>query len=189
MSSIRRDDIDKFFDYDLHVPTRTIYMGDECNELMAELCLKGMTLLEAANSDPINIVMNNIGGDEYHGLGIYDKIATSKCFVKITAYGHAMSMGSWIMQAADSRVMAPNCTMMIHYGSWSMSDAVKYVRVLNKEMERLNLLMEAAYLGRMKAVDPQFSLRKLRKMLEDEVYLTAEQAVEIGLADHVLGQE
>ena len=187
MAKLLRDDVDRFFDYSLHVPSRTVFMGTEVDEVMVEFFLKGFTLLDASSDTPIHVVMNNVGGDEYHGLAIYDAIATSRCHVKLTAYGHAMSMGSWIMQAADERVLAPNATMMLHLGSVTLDGEVKYVRVWHKEMERLTALMEDTYLKRMKERDPAFPLRKLRKMLEDEAYLTAVEAVELGLADRILG--
>lgn len=186
MSNIRRDDIDKFFDYSIHVPSRTLYMGDEVNEEMTETFLKGMALLAEQKIDGIKIIMNNIGGDEYHGLGIYDAIATSKCHVTIKAYGHAMSMGSWILQAADERVLAPNCTVMIHYGQYRVEGGVYVMRAGAKEYERLDRLMEETYLKRMKDKDPSMTLRRLKKMLEEETYLSAAEAVELGLADKVL---
>jgi len=185
LSRLIRDDVDRFFEWDVHVPTRTVYMGAEVDETMAERFMKAMCMLEPGG-DPIMVVMNNVGGDEYHGMGIYDAIQCSKCHITLAVYGHAMSMGSWILQAADERIMAPNATLMMHYGTWGAEDHVKYVRVNNKEMERVNALMEGAYLERMKAADPKFSLRKLKKMLEDEVYMPAREAVELGLADKVI---
>jgi len=63
---------------------------------------------------------------------------------------------------------------------------VKYFRVHAKEGERLNAMMEADYMQRIKEKNPDFPLRKLRKMLEDEVYMTPEEAIDLGLADKIL---
>lgn len=187
MAQLRRDDSDRFFDYSLHVPSRTLYVGGEVEEEMAELMLKGMHLLVSAGKEqPIRIIMNSPGGDEYHGLAIFDAIATCTAHVTMIAYGHCMSMGSWIMQAADDRVLAPRATMMIHYGTWAVDDAVRAVRASYREMERVNLLMEEAYLRRMKERDPTFPLRKLRRMLDDDTYITPTEAVELGLVDRLL---
>lgn len=186
MPSYLKDDVDQFFECEVHVPSRTIYMGGECNEEQAAFFLKGITVLRNKNDQPITIIMNNPGGDEYHGMAIYDAIATCTQHVTIIAYGHAMSMGSWILQAADERILAPRCTVMIHYGSWWSDDHVKYFRVHAKEGERLNAMMEADYMQRIKEKNPDFPLRKLRKMLEDEVYMTPEEAIDLGLADKIL---
>lgn len=184
----QKEDIDRFFDYNVHPASRTMFMGTDCDEEMAEYFIKGMAILGIKN-DPIHILMNNMGGDEYHGLAIYDVIATSPCHVTITVYGSAMSMGSWILQAADERVMAQNATLMLHYGAWGYEDHVKYFRILAKEGERLNALMEETYLERIRQVDKKFPLRKMRKMLEDETYMTAQEALELGLIDKVLHHE
>jgi len=190
MAQLRRDDSDRFFDYDIHVPSRTIFMGGECNEGMAERFLKGMRLLDPHSQQGITVIMNNTGGDEYHGLAIYDAIATATAHVTIIAYGHAMSMGSWIPQAADARIMAPNATMMLHYGSWGGYELESiHVNTMARENKRLTKLMEAEYLRRIREVQPKFPTSRLRKMLTEEIYLTAHEAVELGLADSVLGEE
>jgi len=189
-SNLRRDDVDKFYHYDIHIPSRTLFLGTEVDELMAESFLKGMHLLEGISKDiGITIIMNNIGGDEYHGLAIYDAIATSKCHVTIVVYGHAMSMGSWILQAADERVLAPHATVMLHYGSWVAEGSKTEVKALNAEMERLNCLMEDVYLRRMKEVDAAMTPARLKKLLNDECYLTASDAIAKGLADRLLEKE
>jgi len=181
-----KDDVDQFFECEVHMPSRTIYMGGECEEEMAAFFLKGITVLREKSDQPITVIMNNLGGDEYHGLAIYDAIATCPQHVTIIAYGHAMSMGSWILQAADERVLAPRCTVMIHYGSWWSDDHVKYFRVQAKEGERLNALMERDYLARIREKLPEFTVRKLKKLLEDETFMSAEEAVALGLADRIL---
>lgn len=186
MSQLRRDDVDRLFDYGVHIPTRTLWMGTETDEFMAESFLKGLAVLDATSADPITVIMNNIGGDEYHGMAIYDAIATSKSYVTIKAFGHAMSMGSWILQAADERLMAPNATMMLHYGTWNASGPVTEVRVYAAEMERINKLMESAYFPRIRAAKPRFTLKQLQAMLERDTFLTAAESVAMGLADRVL---
>ena len=187
MSSLRRDDVDKFFDYSIHIPSRTLYMGPETDAEMAERFVKGMRLLETISKDiGITVIMNNLGGDEYDGLAAYDAIATSRCHITVVVYGSAMSMGSWILQAADERVMSPNATLMIHHGSFSMDVTLAELRARNREVERLTTLMEETYLEKMRAVDPKASLAKLRAMLAAESYITAQDAVRLGFADRVL---
>lgn len=184
---LKRDDVDKFYEYDIHIPTRTLYMGGEVDQQMAELAIKGITLL-SISEQPITIVMNNPGGDIYHGLGIYDAVSTCKCHVTIVAYGHAMSMGSWILQAADERVLAPNCTLMMHYGYETPPETMtpEEVHAMSRESKRLLKLMEETYLKRMKEKQPEATLHAVQKLLKNESYMTARTAVELGLADKVL---
>lgn len=189
MAQLRRDDVDRFFDFSLHVGTRTIFMGTEVDEEMVEFFLKGIHLLappDERSPDPIHIVMNNIGGDDYHGLAIYDALACSRAYSTITAFGHAMSMGSWIFQAADKRIMAPNATMMLHYGSWRSEGTVRDTREWNKEMERISILMEDCYLKRIREKKPRFTRAQLQRSLTSDLFLTAKDSVDWGLVDTIL---
>ena len=194
-----RDDIDKFHDYSLYIPQRTIYIGSEqfdvegnesgVDGLMAERFIKNMSLLDTTNSDPITIIMNNPGGDWYHGIAIYDAIKTARSHVTIKVYGMAMSMGAIILQAADERVLAPNAKVMIHYGYMGMeSNHPKIYQKWSKESEKLDKLQDKILLERIHEKQPNFQLKKLQKMLNFDTILNAKEAVDLGLADKVMGE-
>jgi len=235
MASISKENIDKWFHNNVDLTTRTIYMGSiENNEgtesgvdaFMAESVIKAMHVLEIKNNDPITILMNNPGGDFFHGLAIYDVIKNAKSHCTIKVYGYAMSMGSLILQAADHRIMMPNSRFMIHYGYDSKDDNTKNVIRWVDESKRLCRLMEDIYLDNIiekgnkeqpgylektlsrimtklhemdinntEVFDYKFSSRPLTKreeirlilkrMLEFDTILTAEETVSIGLADEV----
>lgn len=197
MAKFTRDDVDKFHDYSLYIPQRTIFMGSEefsiehgesgTDGLMAERVLKNLTILEALNQNPITIIMNNIGGDEYHGLAIYDAIKACKSHVTIRVHGHAMSMGSIILQAADVRIMAPNSRQMIHYGTWSFDGHAKTGQKWAKEFDKLDSWMEQMYLFKIHEKIPNFPIQKLKKMLDHDTFLTPEESITLGLADKILG--
>ena len=187
MSYYWKEDSDRLFDYDIMIPERTLYVGGEVDEGMAERFLKGMLILEAKSHNPITIILNSGGGDEYHGMAIYDAIAASPCHVTVKMYGHAMSMGSWIPQAADERIMSKNATMMIHYGSWGGYEMESiHVKSMHQENQRLTKAMEDEYLRRIREKNPDFAAAKLRRWLTEEKYLTAAEAVELGLADRII---
>lgn len=200
MSKIVKDDIDRLYDYDIYVPNRTIYMGSLESDIsegesgvdaaMAERVIKGLHLLDnsAPTGDkPITVIMNNPGGDWYHGMAIYDAIKACKNHVTVIVYGYAMSMGSIILQAADERVLAPNARMMIHYGTMGMGDThTKIFRKWADETKKIDKKMLEIYMDRIKVKHPNFSKSKLDEMCNFDTILTAEEAVELGLADKVL---
>jgi ATP-dependent protease ClpP protease subunit len=157
----KTDDIDKFIDYDIYLPTRTIYMGsvssDESgseigvNHLLAERCIKTLHILDTqapSGDKPITIIMNNMGGDVSHGMAIYDAIKDCKNHVTIKVYGSAMSMGSIILQAADRRVMSKNSRVMIHYGIHGHVDHAKITSKWQKEADKFDKFMEDLFLDK-----------------------------------------
>lgn len=195
MSRINRDDIDKFFEYGVYPTTRTVYIGsmtsDEDGESgtdygMAEYAIKGLHILDAQSDAPITVIMNNLGGNEYHGLAIFDAIKGCRSPVTVKATGHAMSMGSWILQAGDHRVMTANARLMIHYGTWGVCDHPKIAYNWAEEGKRMDRLMEDAYLARIQEKHPEFTRKKLQAMLNFDTILTAQQTVDLGLADEVV---
>lgn len=197
---INRDDIDKLYDYDLHIPSRTLYMGSVESDMehgesgvdaiMAERLIKGLHILDKAapsGDQPISIIMNNPGGDEYDGFAIYDAIKTCKNHVTITVYGKAMSMGGIILQAADKRIMTVNSRFMMHYGTFSISANAQDVYKWVEDNKKVDKLMENIFLEKMREKKPRIDLKKLQEMLRADFIVDAKEAVELGLADEVLG--
>lgn len=193
-----RDDIDKFHDYGIYIPKRTIYLGSENVEDgeeagvdadMARKIIKNLTILDTVKEEEITIIMNNPGGDVNHGLAIYDAIKSCRSHVTVKVFGYAMSMGSVILQAADNRVMSPNAVQMIHYGQMAIDKHQKVVYKHADEAKRIDRWMEKMYLDRVKAKHPGFSIQRLKGMLNFDHFLTAEESVKLGLADEVLGEE
>lgn len=200
MARIIRDDVDRFFQYGIDLNTRTIYMGEGAtfggvDDDLAQNMIKSLHILDSAapNGDkPITIIMNNPGGDEYHGMAIYDAIKACHNEVIIKVFGHAMSMGSIILQAADegNRIMAPNSMMMIHYGTWAPpEDHPKNVYSWAEEGKRFDKWMIDLYLKKIREKHPKFTRKKVDEMCNFDKFITAKQAVELGLADEILGEE
>jgi ATP-dependent Clp protease protease subunit len=201
MKKANHDDIEKFHDYSIHLPTRTIYNSTEhvsesddfsesgCDTSMAERMVKNIHILDHLSQEPITIIMNNIGGDEYHGFAIYDAIKAAKSEIIVKVFGHAMSMGSIILQAADKRIMSPTSRQMIHYGTWGRNDHAKTSQKWAEEGLKIDKWMEKMYLDKIREKHPDFKLKRLQKYLDHDTFLTAEESVALGLADSVLGDE
>ncbi len=198
MKRLNRDDIDKFYECDLFLPSRTIYMGSCSSDwsgndsgvdfVMAERVIKALHILERtpAPVPEITITMNNPGGDVLHGLAIFDAIRECACPVTIRVKGMAMSMGAWILQAADRRILSPHARVMIHYGYQGHStNHPKIVQKWAEEYKRLDKLHEEVLLSRIHEKHPDFSRRKLQHLMDFDTILTAHEAVDLGLADEV----
>jgi len=177
----------------LSLPTRTVYVGSETVDYdgssgvdgrLAERVLKNLHTLEQLSPDaPITLLMDNPGGDEYHGLAIVDAIEQSPCEVRCVVRGHAMSMGSWILQACDRRIMGPRSTQMVHYGTWGYIGHAKTAQKWMEEGKRMDGLMESMYLRRIREKNPAYSLEDLRAILDHDTFLDAAQSIALGLAD------
>lgn len=187
------EEIATFNEYDIAVSDKTIFipskMTDEDNEtgidaLAFERVTKGLLLLK--DEENIDIIMNTSGGDVYHGLGIYDMILNHKGHVTIKCFGRVMSMGSIILQAADLRQMSEHSTMLIHYGQDAFIGHSKDAERAARESQRVCKLMEDILLSRIKEKKKKFTRQKLQDMLKFDTYLTANEALELGLIDEII---
>ena len=184
-------------EYDVLFGDNTIYMGSHGDDYgegesgvdyaMAERLIKNLHILDKRiHDDGITIKMNNVGGDIYHGLAIYDAIITCQNKIRIIAYGHAMSMGSFILQAADERVMSPNARMMIHYGQGGVYGHMKDVYRHTEELKALDKIINSVYLSKIKEVKPRFTMKKLEETMNFDWFLSPSDAIAHGLCDKIL---
>ena len=179
----RKGDTDLFFNYGVDFSNRIIYIGDDISPRTVGHAIKGLTQCLIASKKRINVIMNNCGGDEYEGLALYDFIKGHSKNVTITVYGQAMSMASWVLQAAERRFLAPNATLLLHYGSCGFEGTTKDMEKLGEEIKRVNELMEDCYLERIHEVKPRFTRAQLQDLIKYDKYLSAKEAIELGLAD------
>ena len=114
--------------YGININAREIYLhshhshGEEpgIEFKMATTFIKNLHVLESNGSDPVLVHMHTVGGEWNDGIAIFNAIEFSPCPVMILVYGHAVSMGSIILQAADKRILMPDIDFMIHFGEISV---------------------------------------------------------------------
>jgi len=197
MSNYSREDVDRWFDYSYLPSRRLIYVGSHNPEteeggesgtdcLMSEFFVKAICHADSFSSKPIIVHMNNLGGSWEHGMAMYDAIRASKSHVYGICWGHAMSMGSIIIQSCDSRIVTPHCTFMIHDGSENLYGTCKAVEEWAKYATKSRKHMYEIYLSRMKAAKPRMTLKKIEELCSHDSLFDAEQAVDFGLADWIL---
>lgn len=190
---------------DLDFDNRIIYLqgsdpiagGEEpgVDYRMSSKFIKNINILQLASKDPIYVHMNTIGGEWAYGMAIFDAIMLAKCHVTIVAYSWARSMSSIIFQAADRRVMMPNASFMVHWGTSSEDGHYTAVKSSVEFQTKSEKVMIEAYADR--CIDGNYF--KNNNMNYDQVcefiidkitrksdwWLTAHEAVEFGFADEV----
>lgn len=189
-NKVERDDIDHLHINGIHVPTRTITLFGEVNEIRAAETINNLHVLASKNGAPINIKLMSFGGNAYDMFSIYDAIRDCNlCDIIITAYGYCMSAATVVMQAGDTRILAPHSRFMIHYGQ----DAAHWMH--SKDFERhaeesktINKMMEDIYLERIREKFPRYTRKKLYDLMHFDKYFSAEETIKLGLADKILGE-
>lgn len=183
---------------------RHIWLTGESNHLepgdepgveyqMSTRLIKNLHILSSESDKPILIHMKTCGGYVEEGLAIYDAIKFCPCEVRILSYTHARSMSSYILQAADWRVLMPHSYFLFHRGTFAIEDRLQAAQTAFEwgkiqEEQLANIYVDSM---KEKGVFKKWSRERIMKMMEQEmntktdVYLSARTAVTWGLADEI----
>lgn len=200
MATAKKDHVELFHDYGIYIPARIINLetshsedGDDdgVSHYMATKFMKNFICLESLNKDPITVILNTVGGSCSDGMAIYDLINNSKCHTIVRVIGQASSMGSWILQAGKERLVAPSSTVMFHagtggVGSYNPYEVANSAEFDKKYMENMyKIIFDRINEKREKDEMALMSWKTFENIMLKGRYLTAEEAVAIGLADRI----
>src|SRR5210317_1758061 len=185
--------------YDIYsrlLKDRIIMLNGPVEDLMSNLIVAQMLFLESENPDKdINLYINSPGGVITAGLAIYDTMQYIKSDVRTIVMGQACSMGSFLAQAGapGKRVVLPESRTMIHRVSSGTRGTSGSVHVQELEFEdarrhfeeskRLNKRLTELYVKHNTA---NKTYEELFETMKFDTFLSAEEAVEHGLADKVI---
>ncbi|WP_070415217.1 head maturation protease, ClpP-related [Pseudomonas lundensis] len=130
---------------------------------------------------PVIAAFNSIGGELFDGLAIHNALSRlgERCTGRIDAL--AASAAGVAVCGAHRVVIAANAMLMIHnpwtYAAGDAEDLRKVADALDQSLEAII----AAY----KSKAPDIDEVELRRMVNAETWLTANEAVALGLADEV----
>jgi len=185
--------------YDIYsrlLKDRIVMMQGVVEDNMANLIVAQMLFLESQNPEkPINLYINSPGGSVTAGLAIYDTMQFVKTPVHTMVMGQAASMGSFLAQAGapGKRFVLPESRTMIHRVSSGTRGTSGSVHVQELEFEdarrhfeeskRLNNRLTELYV---KHNSKGKTFEELFETMKFDTFLSAEEAVENGLADKVV---
>jgi len=198
--------INDIHNYNIDVENREIYLHSHIDASEEErgvdyrsavIFEKNLRYLNNVSLDPILVHMHMPGGDWQDCLGIYDHIKASKSKVIIVAYAKVESSSSVLLQAADLRILSANTNFLIHYGSISVDNehkaALSMVQWSEKESEKMIDIFTEKCINSRICKDKNWKRMIVRKHIVSQLatkrdwILTAEEAVNYGFADGILG--
>lgn len=165
---------------------RKIFLWGQVDEDSAKSVVEKLLFLETVDpGKEITFYIDTPGGSITSGMAIYDTIKLIKSPVKVVVMGMAASMGSILLSAPKkgNRYLYPHARVLIHQPliTGRMVAPAVDINIQATEMERLrdelnNILAEAS--GQ--------PLEKIAQDTDRDFYLTAKEAIEYGLADHIV---
>lgn len=136
-----------------------------------------------ADAKRITVRINSVGGDAYAAITIHNRLKELKAEITVIVDGVAMSGGSLIMCAGDTVKVNPSSLIMIHkcwvflFGGYNSSE----LRKIADSNDAVDKAQAAIYKNK-----SGMSEEDVLALMENETYMTGEEAIEKGFADELM---
>src|SRR5690606_28475852 len=132
----------------------------------------------------LDLHINSGGGDVFEAVAIFNMIQRHKAKVNVHVDGLAASAASVIAMAGDTVHMPANSMLMIH-NAWSGFMGNHHeLRAFADTLEKINnSSVKQAYIEK----NPEINVEELSALMDKETWLSASEALELGLIDEITG--
>ena len=173
--------------YDIYsrlLKERIIFLGEDVNDVSASLIVAQLLFLES--EDPgkdINLYINSPGGSVTAGFAIYDTMNYIKCDVSTICIGMAASMAAVLLSggAKGKRFALPNSQIMIHQPSGGAQGQATEIQIVAE-----NILKTKRKINEILAANTGKPMEVIERDTERDYYMSAAEAKDYGLIDHIL---
>lgn len=175
--------------YDIYsrlLKDRIVMLNGEVHDGSANLVVAQMLFLESQNNqEDINFYINSPGGVVTAGLSIYDTMQFINAPVSTIVMGQACSMGSFLAMAGEpgKRYVLPNSRTMIHQPSGGAGGQATDMEIQVKEILKMKKSLTDAYVKHNTAGK---TYEQMEAAMERDNFMSAQEAVDFGLADKVI---
>src|SRR6476660_1017149 len=173
--------------YDIYsrlLKDRIIMLGSGIDDNVSNSIVAQLLFLEAENPEKdISIYINSPGGSITAGMAIFDTMRFIKPDVQTICIGMAASMGAFLLTAGTKgkRYALPNAEVMIHQPLGGAQGQATEIEIAAKRIlflrDKLNGIMSE------RTGQP---LEVISKDTDRDNFMTATQAKEYGLIDHII---
>jgi ATP-dependent Clp protease protease subunit len=172
---------------------RSIMFVGEVNEDRAADLISALLVLsqtkdpDAERAEPIKLYVSTYGGSADEMFGIYDVVNYCKkfCDIETIGLGKVMSAGTLMLASGTKgkRKLGRHCRVMIHAVNGGQ---VGDIHNLQNELEQ-TVGLQDSYIQAL-SNETNMTKRQIQTLINRKVnvYLTAEEAIEKGLADEIL---
>ena len=163
---------------------RIIFLGSAINDEVANSIVAQLLFLQSDDSDAdVHLYLNSPGGAVTAGLAIYDTMQFINCDVATYCVGQCASMGAVLLAAGASgkRNALPNSRIMIHQPLAGMEGTAEDIMIHAKEFSKIKERLNSILLKH-----TGHPLEKIEEDTDRDRFMSAEEAEDYGLIDHVI---
>lgn len=136
--------------------------------------------IQDVKAEKIHVHINSGGGSAFDGVAICNQLKQHSAEIIVHIDGWAASAASVIAMAGDRIIMPSNTMIMIHQASTFEYGNADLFEKTARDLRKIDSALAGSYKKRFVGTDEE-----LKQLLKDETWLTAEEAVALGLADEI----
>ncbi len=163
---------------------RIIFIGTPIDDYVANGVIAQLLFLEM--EDPkkdINVYINSPGGSVTDGMAVYDTINFLSCDVATTCIGQAASMSTVLLSSGTpgKRSALPHSRVMIHQPTGGATGQTSDISIAAREILRWKRIINeilAEHTGK--------DIAQIESDSDRDYYMTASEAKDYGIVDHVI---
>ncbi len=163
---------------------RIIFLGEEVNDITANLVVAQLLFLESEDpAKDISLYINSPGGSVVAGMAIYDTMQYIKCDVSTICTGMAASMGAFLLAggAKGKRYALPNAEIMIHQPSGGASGQATEISIVAE-----HILKTKKKLNEILSKNTGQTVEVIERDTDRDNYMSAQEALDYGIIDRVI---
>lgn len=169
------------FEYGVNFDQRIVTVSEEIGEGSFDLIDSALQEMEAQNHKPIIIRIKSPGGSVYEAIAMVGRIKASPCKIITEGYGMVMSAATMLLSAGDVRRVSRYTWFMHHESAYSVGGRHSEVKAYVAQAEREEQVW-AVWMAELTGKPAKFWATK---GIHIDAYFTADQLVELGVADEV----
>ena len=165
---------------------RIIFITGEVNDAMSTVVIAQLLYLEALdNTKEISLYIQSPGGSVDAGMAMYDVMQYIKSPVRTVAVGTAASMGSILLCGGTPglRCALPHANILTHQPLGGAQGQCTEIQIVADHIKKTREMLEGIL---MKHSNGKLNPSNIAKYTERDTYLTAKEALDIGLIDIIL---
>lgn len=163
---------------------RIVFIGAPITDELANSVVAQLLFLQSENPKAdVHVYINSPGGSVTAGLAIYDTMQFIRCDVATYCIGQAASMAAVLLAAGTKgkRFALPNSRIMIHQPMAGVEGTATEILIHAKEFRNLK-----ERINRILIKHTGHPLEKIEKDTDRDCFMSAEEAKDYGLIDHVI---
>jgi len=181
----KKDGQERQYDiFSLLLSDRIIFINGLIDDLTANSTIAQLLFLDSQDSEKeICLYINSPGGSVTAGMAIHDTMRYIKAPVHTIGIGLAASMGALILASGNRRSVLPHTKVMIHQPlvSGDLGGKETDIKILAKDLTNTRRMVSEILADHCKK-----PVKVIGKDIENDRYMSAQEALKYGICDSII---